>query len=422
MATLREIKFYPHRVQVSDSEVHRTPLAECGFTKLPTIIWKAGSPWRAVNSWLYERAFEVSGKTVLSLASALQAYAQWLEESTTDWREFPARKADRCIVRYRGHLIRARDDGRLAPSTTSQRMRAVVRFYRWLEGTTILTSEMLTPQERTVRVYRPDASGFSRTILVQSTDLAIPNRTRIGESLEGNLLPIASEDRDSLLSFIKRRGSTELHLMLCLGFFTGMRIGSICDLKVNTLLRAIRDPTTPNAHRIGVGPGATPAVATKFGITGQVWLIDAVLKSLLEYAYSSRRMSRVKKADVSRKDLLFLTKAGRSYVENGDRSKAINVEMHRLRRNAKTEGLSFDGFKFHQSRATFATEIARIALTNGDARTALSLVKHLLLHAHEATSLRYIRFVERTPAKIAAENAFAGTFLGILNGGLPKTI
>ncbi|MNL79750.1 hypothetical protein D3C87_2064230 [compost metagenome] len=49
---------------------------------------------------------------------------------------------------------------------------------------------------------------------------------------------------------------------------------------------------------------------------------------------------------------------------------------------------------------------------------ALALVKNALLHKDEATTLKYIKFVEKNPAKIAMANEFSKSFLGIsfING------
>ncbi|MBP0633672.1 integrase [Cupriavidus sp. AcVe19-1a] len=73
------------------------------------------------------------------------------------------------------------------------------------------------------------------------------------------------------------------------------------------------------------------------------------------------------------------------------------------------------GFRFHQSRSTFATELARIAIRAGGAVNAIAMVKEALLHKNEATSLKYIRFVENAPSKEDVANAFTREFLGLLS-------
>jgi hypothetical protein len=88
--------------------------------------------------------------------------------------------------------------------------------------------------------------------------------------------------------------------------------------------------------------------------------------------------------------------------------------MWSLRRKAFASGIeAAKGFWFHQTRATFGTELARIALRYGNAQEAVALVKEALLHRDESSALHYIRFVEKTPIKIEVANEFTRSFLGI---------
>ena len=64
---------------------------------------------------------------------------------------------------------------------------------------------------------------------------------RPGQTLEDGLLPVSETDRDAILDFAAENATPELYLMLALGFFTGMRLGSICDLKIQSLERAAPD-------------------------------------------------------------------------------------------------------------------------------------------------------------------------------------
>ncbi|MCY1529620.1 hypothetical protein D9M68_647760 [compost metagenome] len=200
--------------------------------------------------------------------------------------------------------------------------------------------------------------------------------------------------------------SEELFLLLTLGFFTGMRLGTLTDLKIQTLTNAVPEPLTPDLFRLAVGPQADPPVATKFGVNGQVWITRAHLERLLEYSSSVRRLKREAKATPSTKDLIFLTRFGNPYARRGsDKSVALNVEMHAFRRSARANGLApWASFRFHQTRCTFATELAKIAMKFGGAINAVAIVKEALLHKHEATSLRYIKFLEKTRVKEEAAN------------------
>ena len=98
-----------------------------------------------------------------------------------------------------------------------------------------------------------------------------------------------------------------------------------------------------------------------------------------------------------------------------DKSVAFNVEMNRLRRKAHCEGVgAFRSFRFHQTRATFATQLARIAISTVGALNAVAIVQEALLHRHEATVLKYIKFVEKDPVKEKLSDEFTRSFLGLV--------
>lgn len=419
MASLESICYTPHRSSVSDHGVAWPAATDSRVVEgLPQIFWLNATPWREANLWALERATsrDVRLNTVRSSMAALHAYAQWLERSETEWWDFPQRKADRCLVRYRGALIEARDHGQIAPSTASARMSAVVRFYRWLNAAGLLSPTWPMWTERVIGIRLTDPVGFERTITVASTNLAIVNRKAPGECLEGGLRPVSAEDRNAIIEFVKAHASEELLLLLTSGFVTGMRLGTLADLKVQTLERAIPDPASPELYRLAVGPGADPQVHTKFGVTGQAWIPRNHLERLRAYAYSVRRLKRQAKAADEHRNLVFLTRFGKPYAQRGgDKSPAINVEMHTLRKQPHQIAV-LRGFHFHQTRCTFATELARIAIAHCGAIAAIAIVKEALMHRNEATSLKYVRFVEKIPAKAAAANDFTRAFIGNVAG------
>jgi integrase len=233
--------------------------------------------------------------------------------------------------------------------------------------------------------------------------------------LEDGLRPVSAGDRDAILRFAKKAASRELSLMLTLGFFTGTRVGTIADLKIETLERAAPDPASPNLFRLAVGPRAKPPVHTKFGVTGHILMVRAQLDELRQYAVSRRRILREALAAPENKNLLFLTRSGNPYAQRGsDRSPAINVEMHTLRRKGEArEVIALRDFYFHCSRCTFATELARAAIAIGGSIDAIAIVQEALLHQNEATSLRYIRFVEKTAIRAQVASEYSELFLGI---------
>jgi hypothetical protein len=163
MANLEVVSFSPKRCSVADGKVAWFAVnAVRAIDGLPQIFWSNRSPWREANLWLLERSMlrDVDPKTVASNATALHGYAIWLESSGVGWWDFPQLRKERCLVRYRGALIEAREAGDLAPSTTSQRMRVVIAFYRWLKNTGLLTDPF--GFERTLAYVHSAVSAFIR--------------------------------------------------------------------------------------------------------------------------------------------------------------------------------------------------------------------------------------------------------------------
>ena len=238
MARLVHIKFEPHIVEVINDIPTYTPSTSVRtIPDLPQIFFSDGQPWQEANLWAMERATtrDVSIRTVQANMVALHHYCNWLEHENVDWLEFPIRKKDRCIVRYRGALVDARENGALAPSTITERMNSVIRFYRWVLKMGLFSPESPLWVDRAVKVVYFDKVGFERSLLRTTTDVSIPNRSRPGERLEDGLLPVSSEDRDRILGLARSNASQELFLMLSLGFFTGMRLGTISDLKIQKI-------------------------------------------------------------------------------------------------------------------------------------------------------------------------------------------
>lgn len=424
MATVEHIHFIPHDPSVKDRLVtYSFNSSRVVIEGLPQIFWEDGSPWREANLWAMERVTngEAILKTVSSNLNGLLNYAKFLESRMLQWFEFPSRKADRCLVQYRGALIKARDAGHISPATASEYMRNCISFYRWVKRRGLLSPRLPLWQDKRFLIKYFDQVGFERTLAGTTTDLGIPNRKRIGITLEGGLLPVSPSDRDIILDFAKRNASPELYLMLALGFFTGMRLGTICDLRIDTLERAIPDPSAKGLLRISLGPGASPPVHTKFGVTGQVWIPESLCSEVLEYAKDLRRLTREVSAAGENRNLVFLTRFGNHFGRhNSDQSSAVNVEMSSFRKSGIAAGIkALRKFRFHQSRCTFGTEIARLALENCvDVAIVIATVSNALLHGpnSEATTFKYIKFVQAAPAKQAIANNFMTAFTGIASG------
>jgi integrase len=115
------------------------------------------------------------------------------------------------------------------------------------------------------------------------------------------------------------------------------------------------------------------------------------------------------------RELLFLTRYGAPY-SNSHNSRAVNVEMSRLRKSGVAVGINvLHRFHFHVTRATFATELTRAALRAGlNVGEALVFVRDACLHKSEATTLKYIRFVQTSAYMANLANEFTEAMMGLV--------
>lgn len=409
MARLEYIRYQPHRAIVGDTLEWGLDPTISLIDKLPQIYWADACPWSEANLWASEMARngDVKLASICSLMEHLYKYAKWLETEEMDWRHFPQSKADRVLVRYRGALIRTRDAGELSPSTTTSRMRAVIRFYRYCEYRGFVSRVAPKWQEKVVVIRYFDCVGFERSMRRATTDLSIPNRTRPGATLEDGLLPLMSEHMLELLRFAEQNASEEMFLMLMIGFFTGARLGTIATLRLPAIEQAVLDPKVGGMWVLPIGPGT--GVATKFDVSGDLLIPDELMRLIKAYGYARRHIDRVIKANKEHKPLLFLTRQGKPF-----KPATVDREMVDLRRSALKAGLRFmQKFKFHQSRATFGTWLMTIALKETTVKLAIEFVMRAMHHQNERTTFRYVRFLEHSKAKIEVANAFSRAFLGL---------
>lgn len=429
MATLEFIEYTPQRLMLNSSG-EATWVAvrtQHVIRSLPMIFWADGSPWNEANHWAHERATGgyVKLKTVQDQMRHLHKYAQWLEaDDSPDWKHFPMNRADRVLVQWRGHLIKSRDTlGVLAPSTTTARMNACINFYRHCADFGFISPDAPKWKDIPVVIRYHDTAGFKRTLSRVTTDVSIKSRVAKKTMVEDGLLPITGQHMQQLLEFASNGASQELQLMLKLGFFSGARLQTICNLKTGNLERAVPDPDVEGLWCMAVGPGSRPYVETKFDVAGTLRIPEALFLELKSYAYSVRRMKRQARASREYKELLFLTTQGNPYErrDDGKRSSAVNSEMVNLRRTATVSGLKFmTDFRFHQTRATYGTLLMKTLLPLGNLQAALEFVRDSMLHKEVSTTMTYVKFIEKTKFKAEMANAYTKAFFALSQKVAPK--
>ncbi|HUD40582.1 MAG TPA: hypothetical protein VMR06_01135 [Dokdonella sp.] len=380
---------------------------------LPVLYFSDGRLWEEaalyLTSWARDIAEDQAGADLQSVQSSawqLRAYLEFCEEKSLDPMKFGKRRYEKPTYLFKGRLIQqrdgkaTRDDGsklkQLAASTVSNRIAAIARFFLWLIDTGAAQFQHPPCKVKHITIQTRTAHGLRRSIQVRTTDLAIRYRAADRNSVEGGLKPVSRAMRDEILGAARKHCSIEFALMLELGFLSGPRIQTICDLKCATLENA-RRRRTETLLMLPVGP--KHGVATKGGVNYELQVPLDLLERLREYAVSPRRALRVAKASEVDCDVLFLNRFGKRYNRRGaDESTSIAQDMARLRRATKGV-LDLANFYFHCSRATFGTTIVNAGLRAGvSLDRILSRLKTLMGHKDARVSLGYVHFVEKEEA------------------------
>lgn len=370
---------------------------------VPQTYWGDGVPWHEANLWFLHlgRAVQLKMNAIATLhayATSLKLYMAFLEAEEIDWWCFPEKWSGNVLLRYRGYLIGLRQDGKLASSTTKRRMSDILLFYSWVMKEKLLSPTHAPFEEKNIVRHVAAYAGFKKALTIKINSLSIPDvRSRNG--FEEGLLPISRFQKEKILEVAKENSSAEMYLMLLVAFSSGLRLGSVCDLKERTITNALNMAGQGDLFSyLQVGPDVKGApVKTKNNKSGRVIIPLVVLWKLKTYMSSVRRVERQIKASKENESIVFLNRFGRPYVRGGnDKSSVINVEIFRLKQRAKLKGYNFDDFKFHRARATFASEVAATGLSVYGLKKmplVIGLVRKLLMHQKEETSLAYVTFI-----------------------------
>lgn len=388
--------------------------------EFPILYWSNGMPWHEANAWFVSQAAniplgELSISTLHSNGYALLGFMRYLESAKLDWNHLPIITAERAINKYRGHLISERNEGYLAPSTTSARMGVALRFYRWAQITGLLSGITFEVFTSTV-VHIRDVLGPLARMPASFSNLSIPNKSKAVDVVEGGLVPLEISERDDLLFFASNNASPELFLMLKLAFETGLRIGSICDLKLNTLEWAYAD-VNEKLFWMHVGPNVKGApVKTKFSVDGRVLISRDLLDELKAYAKSVRRLIREGKAQGVEKELLLLNRNGKSYGrEGGMKSSQVCGLISKLKIKAVASGLDISDFHIHRARASFGTYVMMAGMSLVPKVQLVSVIcftRDLMLHTHESVTMKYVKFIDNRKIKSVYADEYTRMMIG----------
>src|SRR5690606_38784797 len=236
--------------------------------EFPVIVQGDGSPSDVFILYLLkklEQTIQYDFKTFASIANQLVEFQRFLEDEQLDCLKFHKLKQSNAIFKYRTRLIDQANAGLISARSASNRINAVVNFYRFL-----VTEDLVDHQHYGIPfkdVYKyiavDNEFGARRKMAIKSHDLAIhvpakaPNSEAIIDG--GELSPLTVESQAVILKALQK-SSREYQLMFYLALFTGARLQTVCTLRIKNLIG--REPDSQGFIRLPVGAGT--GVDTKF--------------------------------------------------------------------------------------------------------------------------------------------------------------
>lgn len=414
MAVVKFVNYKPADVYVQNGVVievpHRAGLGKAAsdvtIKGFPQVYWSNGSVWEVASFWLSTFSSQVmrgamSLDTLVGLAYCLSHYMNFLEREGLHWLAFPLSQNRRCVFQYQLELQGELKKGNLSFTSGKARLKAVIRFYRALADYLLVSQPISVFEGLSLEDRIANIAGLERTLAVSNEQLKLRGNRNIMGRVEDGLLPVNFETQKLILKIAYESASPEVYLMLVLGFYTGMRLGTICDLKLLTFRHA-RASEDGGFYYLSVGPSVSYApVATKFGVNGEVPIPAYLYEMVRSYTKCSRRLRRLSKVIDADKQLVFLNKNGKSYCRKGQGSSStVNNELLKIRRIARSQAYELS-FKFHQSRATFGTDfvLSNLDKPGVSLKSVIGTLKDVLLHKSEKATMTYIRFVQDHKAK-----------------------
>ena len=398
------------------------------YLEFPVIIQGDGNPSDVFNLYLLkklEQTIQYDFKTFASIANQLVDFQRFLEDEQLDCLKFHKLKQSNAIFKYRARLIEHVNAGLISARSASNRINAVVNFYRFL-----VTEDLVDHQRYGIPfkdVYKyiavDNEFGARRKMAIKSHDLAIhvPAKAQNSEAIVdgGELSPLTVEEQAVVLKALQK-SSREYQLMFYLALFTGARLQTICTLRINCLFH--RESDSHGFIRLPVGAGT--GIDTKFQKPMTLLIPNWLARDLKIYINSEQARQRRQKSNYGDSDenYVFLTKLGTPFYTSkaeqqelteqikasdsfGARLKLYEGEAVRsylkvvLLPEIRLIDPQFKSFKFHDLRASFGMNLLESQLQHlpegHSAMTAVEYVQARMGHRNISTTLQYLNYKSR---------------------------
>ncbi|MFS1923297.1 MULTISPECIES: site-specific integrase [Vibrio] len=336
----------------------------------------------------------------LTTTKGLKAYFQFLKDNGCCWNVFPRSKLQRPTYAFKRHVMDKVKNGDYSFDTGNQWLGAVKRFYLWAFHERVLDiSDINQPfVTDTRRVEKHTASGKKR-FYAATSDMKLPQKLRgISDSFKRNggreLKPINALGREQFKLGLAILGKPHMVLASQVSLLMGLRENEALTLPYSFFTGDFANANLSARESVVVSVGGNEGTKTKNGVRRIVEIPFALYERLCDYATSDKRLALGKKFAVDN-PRLFLNNRGTPF-----RSDELTKRMSELRQQLLQEhGVDFN-HKYHDLRATFATEYGTRLLDRGMKFSAVfNEVKSILGHKLDKDTFRYMSIIESQEVK-----------------------
>lgn len=374
------------------------------------ILQPDGTPWVEGNLYLFWRARQypkLSAETLGAEAANLKEFMNVMLDHNLDYLNFRGREFERPTYRFKAHFKLAIARNERDSEGVNNKMRAVIRLYRWLMKYRNFIPAKPPWKEKVIHVSRFDRHGTARTREIITTDLTFPkNKDQSSDFIYdgGKLRPLDKFEQDAIIKTLLLASNIEMLLLFILALFSGMRIQTALTIRISDVIEASADDT----GTYSISAGKDHLVDTKYGKIQKIQVPGWVHHRLFTYLQSERYQRRKGQA-LERDDseqYVFLSKTGKPlYVSHLDKDKYKSHEkgssIRKFVRDTLTPLLKAHGhnftFSFHDLRASFGMNLVderRELLAQGKIGylELIDYVAKRLHHSNRKTTLSYLDY------------------------------
>ena len=374
------------------------------------VLQPDGTPWVEGNLYLFWRAKEypkLSPETLGAEAANLKEFMNVMLDHNLDYLDFRGREFERPTYRFKAHFKLDIARKKIDAGSVNNKIRAVIRLYRWLMRYRNFIPAKPPWKERIVYISNLDRHGIARSREIITTDLTFPkNKEESSDFIYdgGKLRPLDKFEQDAVIKALLLANNIEMLLLFILALFSGTRIQTALTIRIGDVIEASADDTATYS----ISAGIDTLVDTKYGKKQKIQIPGWVHHRLFTYLQSERYQKRKAKAlerDES-EQYVFLSRTGKPlYVSHLDKDKYKSHEkgstVRKFIKDTLTSLLKAHGhnftFSFHDLRASFGMNLVderRELLVQGKIGylELIDYVAKRLHHSNRKTTMSYLDY------------------------------